>query len=432
MTVLPIIILIALMFILMILGVPLVYSMLSSSLLIIALFTDIPLWLVIQRIYAGIDSFVLTAIPFFLLMGNIMNSGNIAGELFDLASKIVGHLPGGLAHVNVLASLFFGGISGSAVADTSGLGTIEIPTMLKRGYTKSFTVVVTVMSSVLGQIIPPSLIMIIYCSTIGTSVQAMFISGIVPGIIFALTMMFVSYMYAIKYNFPREEKSTLKQFFLSFMKSIPVLIMPLIVIGGVLTGVFTATESAVIASVYSIILCLPIRKTIKLSDLKRIFINTSKGTANSLICIGAASLFGYLMSYFQAYKIVNNLIMAMNLSGFSYVLFVIILFLILGTFMDAAPAIIIFAPIVVPVGLSLGLHPVYLGIIICLTLAIGLVTPPYGLCLLIGCQIANINPREVFKDLGIMLIAIIAILIIIAGFPDIILWLPRLLVPKFM
>lgn len=428
----PILILILGMLILMILGIPLAYSIFGVSVFVAVAFTDISLWQLIQRFFAGVDSFVLTAIPFFLLAGNLMNSGKITDKLINLASATVGHIRGGLAHINVLVSLLFGGVSGSAVADTSGIGTILIPSMIKKGYDPSFSVVVTATSSVLGQIIPPSLIMIIYSATAGASVQALFIAGVIPGILFALIMMAVSYVYAVKYDYPKEEAAGIQGFLKALKDAATVLVMPVIIIGGVLTGVCTATESAVLAVVYSLIITIFVDKTLKPRDLIPIFIDTAKGTATSLFCIGAASIFGYLLAYFRANDLVMGLMHSMNLSAGGFILFVTILFLILGTFMDATPAICIFVPIVVPLGTALGLHPVHLGMIICLTLAFGMVTPPYGLCLLLACQIAKLEPQRVFRDLLIMLAAVAVVLIVIIFTPDLILFLPRLLVPKYL
>jgi tripartite ATP-independent transporter DctM subunit len=345
---------------------------------------------------------------------------------------MVGHIRGGLAHINVLVSLLFGGISGSAVADTSGVGTILIPAMTKKGYSASFTVAVTATSSVLGQIIPPSLIMIVYAATAGTSVQAMFVAGILPGILLGGAMMFVSYVYAIKYDYPQEEKQSFLDFLRAFRESFLVLLMPVIIIGGVLSGVCTATESAVIAVMYSLVITLFVDKTLRFGDLPAIFIQTAKSTAVTLFCIGAATAFGYLLAYFRANDYIIQLMREMELTQTSYIIFIVLLFTALGMFMDATPAICIFVPIVIPAGIELGMHPVHIGMIICLVLAFGLVTPPYGLCLLLGCQIAGIVPQKVFRDLFLMLIAVAVTLLIIIFIPEFILWLPRLVVPKYM
>ncbi len=432
MNVIPVLLLFVLMLVLMLLGLPLAFSLFFSSVVVATACTDLPFLQLIQKMFAGVDSFVLTAIPFFMLAGNLMNSGKITDKLINLASTVVGHMRGGLAHINVLVSLLFGGVSGSAVADTSGVGAILIPAMQDKGYPKAFTVAVTSTSSVLGQIIPPSLIMIIYASTSGASVQALFIAGILPGILLALTMMAVSYYHAVRYDYPREEKKTFKDFFAALKESALVLFMPLIIIGGVLSGVCTATESAVVAVVYSLIITLFVDKTLEFSDLGPIFIQTAKGSATSLFCIAGAGAFGYLMAYFKVSALVQQMILGMDMTQWQYILFCILLFFFLGCFMDATPAISIFVPIVVPAGIALGLDPTHLGIVICLVLAIGMVTPPYGLCLLIGCQISGIEPQKTFKSIGVMLGAVMVTLVIVLLLPDLVLWLPRLICPKFV
>jgi tripartite ATP-independent transporter DctM subunit len=383
-----------------------------------------------QRFFSGVDSFVLTAIPFFLLAGNLMNAGKITDKLLDLSSALVGHIRGGLAHINVVCSLFFGGISGSAVADTAGEGSIIIPAMVKAGYAPSFTVAVTVSSSVLGQIIPPSLIMIIYASTAGVSIQAMFIAGILPGILLAASMMAVSYIYAVKYDYPREKRKTLKEILISVRNALTVLALPFIILGGVLSGVFTATESAAIAVLYALIITVFVDKTLTFKDLVPIFINTAKGTAATLLCIGAATAFGYLLAYFRGAEYVLQLLKAMNLSQAGFIVFLLVLFTLIGMFMDATPAICIFVPIIAPVGMSMGMNGIHMGMIICLVLAFGLVTPPYGLCLLLGCQIAKLPPSAVFRDLGVFLLGVFMTLLIMLFVPDLILWLPRIFVPQ--
>ena len=428
----PILILLVGMLIFMFLGVPLAFAILGISTIVFITFTDISFWQIIQRFFSGIDSFVLTAIPFFLLAGNLMNYGKISDRLVDLASALVGHIRGGLAQINVLDSLFFGGISGSAVADTSGIGSMIIPQMIKRGYSPEFTVAITATTSVLGQIIPPSLIMIIYAATANTSVQAMFLAGIIPGVLFALVMMAVSYGYAVKYNYPREKRKTFKEFLHILKDSVIVLVMPLIIMGGVLACIFTATESAVVAVVYSLVITLFVEKTLTIKELGRILVDTAKSSAASLFCIGAASVFGYLMAYFRVNVIVGDLMTAMNLSANAYILFVVVLFFILGLFMDATPAIYIFVPIVIPLGEMLGIHPVHLGMIVCLVLAFGMVTPPYGLCLLLACQFAKVPVRKTLKDMGIMLLPIFLMLLVIVYVPDIIMFLPRIFAARYV
>jgi tripartite ATP-independent transporter DctM subunit len=426
----PIFVLFGGMVLLMLMSIPLAFSIFAISTIVLLVFTDLPLWQIMQRFFSGVDSFVLTAIPFFLLAGNLMNSGKITDKLINLSSAMVGHIRGGLAHINVVVSLLFGGISGSAVADTSGIGTILIPAMVRKGYTASFTVAVTATSSVLGQIIPPSLIMIVYASTASVSVQAMFIAGILPGILLGLSMMLVSYIYAVKYDYPREERKSFRDFIRAFNDSVLILVMPIIIIGGVLSGVFTATESAAIAVLYSLIITLFVDKTLEPRDLIPIFINTAKGTAATLFCIGAATAFGYLLAYFRGAEYVLGLLNDMNLSQSGFIAFLIVLFTVIGMFMDATPAICIFVPIIAPIGAQMGLNGIHMGMIVCLTMAFGLVTPPYGLCLLLGCQIGKISPPAVFRDLCVFLGAVVVTLLIVIFVPGLILWLPGLMVPQ--
>jgi tripartite ATP-independent transporter DctM subunit len=426
----PIFFLFAGMIGLMLLSIPLAFSIFAASAAVLLLYTELPLWQIMQRFFSGVDSFVLTAIPFFLLAGNLMNAGKITDKLLDLSSALVGHIRGGLAHINVVCSLFFGGISGSAVADTAGEGSIIIPAMVKAGYSPSFTVAVTVTSSVLGQVIPPSLIMIVYASTAGVSIQALFIAGILPGILLAASMMTVSYIYAVKYGYPKERRKTLREILISVRSALTVLALPFIILGGVLSGVFTATESAAIAVLYSLIITVFVDKTLTFKDLVPIFINTAKGTAATLLCIGAATAFGYLLAYFRGAEYVLQLLKTMNLSQAGFIVFLLVLFTLIGMFMDATPAICIFVPIIAPVGMSMGMNGIHMGMIICLVLAFGLVTPPYGLCLLLGCQIARLPPSVVFRDLGVFLLGIFITLLIVLFLPDFILWLPGIFVPQ--
>lgn len=409
-----------------VLGLPLGFSLFCISSTVAFLFTNISIERYVRTFYSGIGGVVLTAIPFFLLAGNIMNEGKITEKLLNLSNALVGHFRGGLAQVNVLVSLLFGGISGSAVADTSGVGTILIPAMIKKGYTAPFSVALTATSSVLGQIIPPSLIMIIYAAAADTSVKKMFLAGIIPGIMIAGSMMLVSYFYALKYHFPRERKTTLREKLGAFRKAVLTLFMPLIMIGGVVSGIFTATESAVVAVLYSIVLTLFVYRSVTVRQLFHIILKTAKASANTLFCIGSASFLGYMIAYFKVDFYVKDAFLFVSKDPWVYILMVVLLFTLLGTFMDAAPAIYIFVPIVAPIGLELGLDPVHIGTMICLVLGLGLVTPPYGLCLLLASSIGKISTQKVFKDLGIVLSAILLTVLIIIFLPDLILFLPRM------
>ena len=428
----PVFILLLLLVAFMILGVPLGFSIFLSSVIVAQVFTSVPFWQLMQKFYGGINSFVLVAIPLFLLAGNIMNEGKITDKLIRVSSAFVGRFRGGLGQVNVLVSMLFGGISGSAVADTSGIGTILIPAMHKKGYSKSFSVSITSVSSVLGQIIPPSLIMIIYSAASSTSVRAMFLAGIIPGILIGVTLMGACYVYALKFKYPREERMSIKEKMYATLSATPTMVLPLLIIGGVVSGIFTATESSVIAALYGLVLTVFFYRTVGVKKLFSVFVKSAKSSANTLFCIGSASILGYLLAYFRVNIAIQELLEAVSLTPATYILFLIGLFVLVGTFMDAAPAIYIFVPIVVPVGVALGLHPVHIGIVICLVLGFGLVTPPYGLCLLLASSIARIDATKVMKDLLILLGCVLVILLIVAFFPGVVLAIPRLIIPQYL
>lgn len=417
---------------LILIGVPLAFAIASISAGMLHFQAELPLWVFMQRFYAGVDSFVLVAIPFFLLTGNIMNRGNITDRIIRLCYALVGHIRGGLALVNTLASMFFGGISGSAVADTAGIGSILIPAMIKKGYTPSFSVTLTATTSVMGQIIPPSIIMIVYAATAGNSVGALFLAGVVPGLLLGISFMLISYIYAIKFNFPAEERQSLRQIWEAVRDAALTMGAPLIIIGGVVTGAFTATESSVVAALYALVLACLVYRTLPLREVPQILLDTAKMSAVTLFAIGTASMFGWLMGYFRITDLAAGWVKQFSTGPILFILFVIALFLILGTFMDAVPAIIIFVPVVVPAATALGIHPIHIGLIITVVLGFGLVTPPYGLCILMGASIAKIPIQKTFRDLGVVLAVIMAVTLMMAFLPDVILFLPRLLMPKFM
>ena len=414
------------------LGLPLGFTICFVSAGVLHFLAEMPLWMFLQRFYAGLDSFVLVAIPFFLLTGNIMNQGNITEQLIKFAHAIVGHIRGGLSLVMVVACMLFGGVSGSAVADVAGVGSVMIPSMIKKGYSAQFAVALTSTASTLGQIIPPSIIMIVYASTAGTSVGALFLAGVVPGLLIGLGLMVVGYFYALKNNLASEPRQSLKNMARATIEAALTLVAPLIIIGGVVTGVFTATESSVVAALYCGFIALFVFKTITWKQIPQLLLETAKMSALTLFCIGGASMFGWLMGYFEVTKLVTDLLASFSSNIFVYMVVVIALFTVLGSFMDAVPAIIIFVPVVAPIAESLGIHPVHLGLVVCVVLAFGLVTPPYGLCLLLGSSIAKIPAHETFKDLAVCLSVVTVIILLISFVPDSILFLPKIFMPKFM
>lgn len=417
---------------LILLGLPLGFTISFVSAAVLKFMADMPLWMFMQRFFAGLDSFVLVAIPFFLLTGNIMNQGNITDRLIKFAYALVGHIKGGLSLVTVIGCMLFGGVSGSAVADVAGVGSVMIPSMIKKGYSPAFTVALTSTASTLGQIIPPSIIMIVYASTAGTSVGALFLAGVIPGALIGLSLMVVGYFYAVRNDFRSEPRQSLGEMARATWDALLTLAAPLIIIGGVVSGVFTATESSVIAALYCFFLAVVVYKTISLSQIPQIMLETAKMSALTLFCIGGAAMFGWLMGYFEVTALATEMLAGVSANEYVYLLIVIALFLVLGTFMDAVPAIIIFVPVVAPIATELGIHPIHLGLVVSVVLAFGLVTPPYGLCLLLGSSIAKIPAHVTFRELGVCLGVVTLVIILIAFLPESVLFLPKMLMPKFM
>lgn len=419
--------------VLCLLRVPIAFSMLISSTLTIWLEGDVPLQIVTQRIWVGLNNFPLLAVPFFLFVGQMMNDANISQRLIDFSRSIVGHLRGGLAHVNVVVSMIFAGISGVSSADTMGVGSVMIPAMEREGYSKSFSAAITAASSTMGNIIPPSLMMIIYAATAGISVGAMFLAGIIPGLLIGLGQMVWSYRFALKNGIVDREDFSVSRVGKTGRRAALALLVPIIVIGGIIGGIFTATEASVIAALYAILLALVYREF----SFRRLYDVSLDGVglfSLSLICVAAASLWGWLLAYYNVPQTVVAAFTDAGLLSHQYFVlgFVVLVFLIIGTFMDAIPAIIILQPIVGELAAAVGIDPYQLGIVVVLTLAIGLITPPYGLCLLIAADIANQPILKAIKAL-IPFYAISMIVVALAVFfPDLILWVPQLVMPQFM
>ncbi|SLM18535.1 TRAP dicarboxylate transporter, DctM subunit [uncultured spirochete] len=425
--------LLGILLLLILMSVPIAFSIGISSLFVILMEGNLTPWIMIQRTFGGLDSFVILAIPLFLLTGEVMNRAGITDELIDFSSTVVGHIRGGLAHINVFVSMIFAGISGSSTADTAGIGKLLIPAMIKRGYSKEFTVAVTAASSTLGQIIPPSIIAVIYAATVGISVGALFLGGAVPGILIGLAQMVVSYIFARKYNYPAEERSSFRKILHAFKKAILPMLSPVLLIGGIIGGIFTATEAAVVSAVYSILIAIFVYRSIKLKELWDIFVTTALNASVTIFCIAIAAVFGYLLAYFHVPEMLGSVITQIASGPVSFLLIVILLFLIVGTFMDATPAIIILAPMLAPIACTFGVNPIHLGVIIVLTLALGLITPPYGLCLLVAAQIANIPVNfKLMRTMSIFILVSLLIIILIALFPDIALFIPKIFAPKMM
>jgi len=361
---------------------------------------------------------------------NLMNEGGITDKLIEGVTSSVGHFRGGLAYANVIVSMIFAGISGSSQADTAGVGKVFIPAMEKEGYDKGTSVGVTAASSTLGSIIPPSITMVVYAGIANVSTGALFITGIIPGFLLGLAMMAVIKFYSKSKNFPIGEKVPFHKVIKQTFISLPALMTPIILIGGIVTGLFTPTESAAIACLYALFVGIFFYKTIKVKNLPRILVETMKLSSLSLFALATANALGELLSYYQLNVIVQDFFL--NVPGGKYVfLFIVVLFfLFVGTFMDGIPAMILFVPIILPSALVLEISPIMLGLIVVVTLALGLVTPPYGLCLLIASSISDITVEKAFKGTLPYFLSSLLVLVFLVVFQELWLAIPTALFPN--
>ncbi|WP_201779280.1 TRAP transporter large permease [Guptibacillus hwajinpoensis] len=422
--------LVGLFIILMILGIPIAFVIGIVALLGIMNVPYIPEVTVPVKMLNGLDSFVLLAVPLFILAANLMNSGQISQKLIDLALAIVGHIRGGLAHANILVSMLFAGVSGAAQADTAGVGKILIPNMKKQGYDTETAVGITAASSTIGVIIPPSIPMIIFAGLTNVSVGALFLVGIIPGILVGIGMMVLVYILARKRGYPTYQKASMKNFMKQFIGTIPALMTPVILIGGIITGIFTATEAAAFASLYTVIIGVFYYKTLKIKDFPKILVDTLTLSSLSLFALAAANALGELMSYYQL-SLWAEQFFANNIdSKWIFLLIIIAFFLFVGTFMDAIPAMILFIPVILPVAIGFEIDPILLGIVTIMTLAVGLVTPPYGLCLLLAAKIGKLPVERSLGAVMPYIAIVLVVLLVVAFIPDVAFYLPKVINPN--
>lgn len=422
-------ILVGLFLLLMFIGVPIAFVIGIVAFLGIFNAPYIPQVTVPVKMLNGLNSFVLLAVPLFILVANIMNSGKISQKLIDFSLSIVGHIRGGLAHANIFVSMLFAGVSGASQADTAGVGKILIPNMKKQGYDTETAVGITAASSTIGVVIPPSIPMIIYAGLTNVSVGALFLVGIVPGVIVGLALMVLIYIFSLKRGYPKYERTSLKKFGKLFVESFPALLTPIIIVGGIITGWFTATESAAFAALYALFVSMFIYRTLKLKDLPKILIDTLTLSSLSLFALSAASALGELMSYYQLSSAAQFFFANYIGAQWLFLLVIIAFFLFIGTFMDAIPAMILFVPVILPAASQFDISAIHMGIITVMTLAIGLITPPYGLCLLLAAKIGDMTIERSFVAVMPFIVIIGAVLLFVAFFPETAFYLPKQLNP---
>jgi tripartite ATP-independent transporter DctM subunit len=414
---------------LMFLRVPIAFALGLACLPIFVLEQRLDPQNLVQETFNAYNSFILLAVPFFLLTANLMGVGGITDRLVRFSRALVGHFPGGLAQVNVVLSIFFAGVSGSSTADAASQSKIFIEAQTKEGYDVSFSVAITAVSAVLAVIIPPSILMIVWGGVLTVSIGALMLAGIIPGLLIGLAQMATVHAYAKRRGYPTYTRATFKEVLVSAMVSLPALFTPFIIIGGKIFGWFTATESACIAVLYAGALSLWVYREMDWKGLYGALLDTGKLSAVALFCVGTASAFGWLLAYYQIPKAllegVSTWGMGVTLTGF----FIAAVFLVVGCFLDAIPAIIIVGTILQPLAMTAGMDPVHFAIVGIVALAFGLVTPPYGLCLMIACAVAKIRIVDALKDTLIMLTPMLAVLAAIIVWPSIPLFLPRLFPP---
>lgn len=406
---------------LIIIGIPIAFSIAISALVGISFIDGIPNTMIPMKMFYGLNSYVLLAVPLFVLTATIMNQGNISKKLIGFSLGLVGRCPGGLGHANVMVSMLFAGVSGSSQADTAGIGKILIPNMIEKGYSKEMAVGVTAASSVIGGIIPPSITMVIYGGLTNTSVGQLFIGGMLPGILIGLGMMGFIYYVAIRQSLPKEEKMPWHLFQQLLKDSIPALITPLIIIGGIVFGIFTPTEAAAFSALYAYLVSAYYYKTITIKDLPKILVDTLKLSCLSLFALAAASALGEFLGYFRINLIVAEFFRDIGGNQFIFLGLIVLFFLFIGTFMDAIPAMVLFVPVIYPVAQTMGIEAVQLGIVVIITLSIGLITPPYGLCLLISSMIGDLAIDQSFKAVLPYIIVILLVLLLVIFWPGILL-----------
>jgi len=411
--------------------VPVAFALGIATIPLVVMDIRLTPFLIMDRMFNSYNSFILLAVPFFLLAANLMNGGKITDKLIEFARVLTGWLPGGLGHVNVAVSMLFAGISGSSTADAAGCGKILIPAMSKQGFDPRFAVAITACSSVMGVIIPPSILMIVWGGVMSISVGALFLAGAIPGLMIAAALMATVYGYAKVYDYPTAGKPTGAEFWNALKGAGLALLTPVFVIGGIVGGVVTPTESAIIAAFYSFFLGFVVYRTISLRDTVGILYETGRFASISLFAIGTASVFGWMMAFYNVPRLMVGVMTGLEFGQFGTALVIAAFFLLFGLFIDAIPAIIILGTVLYPVALAADIHPVVFAIIGIVSLAFGLVTPPYGLCLLISASIAELNVVQVLRDVVIILMPMLLILLLIILFPEIALWLPRTLMPGF-
>lgn len=411
-------------FLLMALRIPIAFALILVSGFYFVVDPKLGTWGIAERFILGVDSFVLLAVPFFILAAVLMNEAKITDRLLRLIRAIVGPLTGGLGMVNVGVSMAFAGVSGSAQADTAGIGSVLIPEMKKRGYPTDFTVAVTATSSVMGAIIPPSILMILWGSLTGTSIKGLFLGGILPGFGIGIGLLAYVYLVSRRHGYPKEPRISMRETVRAALDSALALGIPLLVIGGIVIGLVTATEAAVLAVLYALFLGCVVYRTLNLRNIGVALCDTVHLTALSMFAVGAASAVGFLLAYYRVPFVVSELFD--GIPAFWLLGAIVLVWLVLGMFLDSFPAMVIMVPVFAPLVASAGIDPIQYGVVSIMTLAVGLATPPFGLCLLLASAIGGIPVARVLRSLVGPLVVMVGILCLSIFVPEFVLFVPSL------
>ena len=409
-------------------GMPVAFAMGVAS-VIVFFYEGFPLLIPFQRIISGMSIFSLMAIPFFIFAGEIMLHGGIAIRLVRFASSVVGHIRGGLASVNIFSSMLFGGISGSAIADISALGSILIPVMKEKGYDGDYAVNVTVTSSIAGVVIPPSHNMIIFAIAAGggISISKLFLAGVVPGILMCICLAIAAYVIAIKKNYPSEPFPGIRVVLLTAAQALPGFVTAVIIVGGVLSGVFTVTESGAFGAIYAVLLTAFVYRSLSWEGFKLSVTNSVRTTSMVMILIGCAGAFGYLLAFYQVPGLLSTFLLAISDNPIMILLMINVMLLLLGMIMDVAALILICTPIFLPIARDIGMDPTQFGIMLLMNLGLGLCTPPVGSCLFVGCAVGKVPIEQAIRTIWPFYLAILAALLLVTFVPAVSLTLPALL-----
>ena len=421
---------VAMMFIiflvLLLIGVPIAFSLGLSSLFY--LFTNnIPLTVISQKFYSGMDSFTLLCIPGFMLAGALMNGGGITRRILNFCNSFLGHFRGSLALVNIVASMVFAGISGTAIADVCSLGSMLIPAMVDDGYDDDFSVAVTAASSVVGPIIPPSVPMVIAGSCVSISVGKMFQAGIIPGILLGMALCIPTYIISVKRNYPRHDRAGWKVRLETTKDAIWAMLMPDILLGGILSGVFTPTEASIVTCVYALVVGVFVYKEIQITDVPRIVWENIRACASIIVLIGLANVFAYILTAERIPQMVANSILSITDNRIVVILLINVVLLFVGMFMESLAAILITFPVLLPVATAVGMEPVHFALMAILNLMLGLTTPPVGMCVCTGAQIGKISAFKAFKATIPFLATSLIVLMLVSFIPQLTLWIPSIL-----